>query len=63
LDELLDRCERLHGWARAHCFALSGIAEDLELLDWAIDEWHQDGQIVCAALGNEVGLSLTWAAS
>jgi hypothetical protein len=58
LDELLDRCERLHGSARAHGFALSSVAEDLELLDWAIDEWHRDGRIGHAALGNEVGLFL-----
>jgi hypothetical protein len=26
LDELLDRCEQLSGWARAHGFALSDVS-------------------------------------
>jgi Family of unknown function (DUF6278) len=57
LDELLGRCDKLRGWVRFRGgFALSGVPEDLELLDQAIDEWHDDGQI--ATLGNEVGLFL-----
>jgi hypothetical protein len=32
------RCERLRSWARVRGFVLSGIPEDLELLDQAIDE-------------------------
>ena len=57
LDELLSRCERLRGWARVRGgFVLSGVPEDLELLDQAIDDWHHDGQT--ATLGNEAGLFL-----
>jgi len=36
--EVLGRCERLHSWARMRGFVLSGIPEDLELLDQAIDD-------------------------
>lgn len=56
LDELLGRCERLRGWARAHGFILTGVPEDLELLDQAIDEWSNDAQ--GALLGTEAGLFL-----
>jgi hypothetical protein len=56
LDDLLGRCERLRGWARAHGITLSGVPEDLELLDWAIGEWAHDPQ--AAGLGSEAGLFL-----
>jgi uncharacterized protein DUF6278 len=56
LEELLSRCERLRSWAWARGFVLSGVPEDLEVLDQAIDERHRDGGI--AALGNEAGLFL-----
>jgi Family of unknown function (DUF6278) len=57
LDELLSRCDRLRSWARVRGgFVLSGVPEDLELLDQAIDEWHHDGQT--ATLANEAGLFL-----
>jgi hypothetical protein len=56
LHELLGRCERLRGWASARGFVLSGVPEDLELLDQAIDEWRNDTET--AALANEAGLYL-----
>jgi hypothetical protein len=55
LDDLLGRCGRLRGWARAHGIMLSGVPEDLDLLDWAIGEWNQEP---LAGLGNEAGLFL-----
>jgi hypothetical protein len=57
LDELLSGCQRLRGWARVRGgFVLSGVPEDLELLDQAIDEWQHDAQT--ATVGNEAGLFL-----
>jgi hypothetical protein len=57
LDELLSGCQRLRGWARVRGgFVLSGVPEDLELLDQAIDEWQYDAQTATA--GNEAGLFL-----
>jgi hypothetical protein len=44
LDELLGRCKGLRSWARMRGLVLSGIPEDLELLDQAIDEWPAGGQ-------------------
>ncbi len=38
LNEVLGRCEGLDSWARMRGFVLSGIPQDLELLDQAIDE-------------------------
>ena len=56
LRELLGRCEELRRWARMRGLALSGIPEDLELLDQAIDEPAAGGQP--PAPGNEAGLFL-----
>jgi hypothetical protein len=38
MNDHFGRCEGLRNWARMRGFALSGIPEDLELLDQAIDE-------------------------
>src|SRR5947209_19959120 len=56
LGELLGRCEPLRRWAWAHGFVLSGVPDDLELLDQALDEGDEDAQI--AAVGNAAGLFL-----
>lgn len=55
LHELLGRCEELRSWARMHGLALSGIPEDLELLDQAIDELPTEGEL---PPGSEAGLFL-----
>jgi hypothetical protein len=57
---LLGRCERLRSWARLNGFVLSGVPEDLELLDRAIDEWPVAAQLPQsnAAPGHEAGLFL-----
>jgi hypothetical protein len=56
LGDLLGRCPQLRAWARAHGIALSGVLDDLQLLDQAIDEWGTDPQ--AAAVGHEAGLFL-----
>jgi hypothetical protein len=56
LDELLGRCPALRGWARGRGVTLSGVPEDLELLDQAIEDRDQQAQIV--ALANEAGMFL-----
>jgi hypothetical protein len=38
MNDHFGRCEELRSWARMRGFVLSGIPEDLELLDQAIDE-------------------------
>lgn len=55
LHELLGRCEQLRRWARMHGLVLSGIPEDLELLDQVIDELPP---MEPPAPGNEAGLFL-----
>jgi uncharacterized protein DUF6278 len=55
LHELLGRCEQLRRWARMHGLVLSGIPEDLELLDQVIDELSP---MEPSAQGNEAGLFL-----
>ncbi len=56
LLELLGRCAQLRSWARLHGLVLSGMPEELELLDQVIDELPTDGEL--PAPGNEAGLFL-----
>jgi hypothetical protein len=56
LTELLGRWPALRGWAEGHGLALSGVPEDLQLLDQEIGEPHQDA--VPMALANQAGLFL-----
>jgi hypothetical protein len=64
LDRLLDRCQRLRTWARAHGIELEGVPKDLGLLDQALDEAINQanselgGQLRIAAVTGEAGLFL-----
>jgi hypothetical protein len=55
LDDLLSRCQRLPAWARARGLQLTGIPEDLGLLDQAIGHAAIEG---LAPLAAEAGLFL-----
>jgi hypothetical protein len=56
LNELLGRWPGLRRWAEGHGLALSGVPEDLQLLDREIGEQRPDAAMT--ALVGEVGLFL-----
>jgi hypothetical protein len=56
LSEHLGRLPALRSWAESHGLALSGVPEDLDLLDELIGEQPHDA--VVSALVGEVGLFL-----
>lgn len=56
LNVHLGLCRALRSWAQGRGFALSGVPQDLELLDDEIGE--QDHDAVMAALANDAGLFL-----
>lgn len=56
LNELLGRWPALRSWAEGQGLALSGVPEDLQLLDQEIGEQRHDAGMT--ALASEVGLFL-----
>jgi hypothetical protein len=56
LNDHLGRWPALHSWADSHGLVLSGVPEDLQLLDEVISEQLHD--VVASALVGEVGLFL-----
>ena len=59
VDELnahLGLCPALRSWAQGHGLALSGVPQDLRVLDDEIGE--QDHDALMAALANDIGLFL-----
>ena len=56
LNAHLGRCPALRSWAQGRGFALSGVPQDLQLLDHEIGE--QDRDALMTALANEAGLFL-----
>jgi hypothetical protein len=55
LNEILGRWPALRSWAAGYGLALSGVPEDLQLLDQEIGEWPDDAVMT---LAGEVGLFL-----